>query len=114
MAETIEELQLRLALFEQNGPAKMYYALNRKMNEIADLLNSTSLKSIDMASNSDKSFERVFKLLEKSETISNAAKSLGEIAGVSGDEAKDINRSRRATTPESMAQDIGDYKTQNV
>ena len=36
----IKELEERLKLYEQNGAAKMYYSLNKKMNEIADLLNA--------------------------------------------------------------------------
>ena len=36
MATTTEELQQRLALYEQNGAAKLYYSLNRKMNEMAN------------------------------------------------------------------------------
>jgi hypothetical protein len=92
MADTIEELQAKLKLFEQNGAAKMYYALNRKLNEIADMLNANSLKNVSIDDTKDKTFDRIFKLLEKSEVISNAAKSLGEIAGVTNNEEKDINK----------------------
>ena len=38
MAESIEELKARLSFYEQNGPAKLYYSLNRKAIEMADLL----------------------------------------------------------------------------
>lgn len=85
-------IQDKIKLYEQNGAAKLYYALNRKMNEIADLLNASSLKNIDLEDAKSKTFERVFKLLEKSEVLSNAAKALGALAGVTGDEQKDINR----------------------
>ncbi len=86
----VAELEAKLKTYEDNGLAKMYYALNKKLNEMADLLNANSLKSIDIEDAKSKTFERVFKLLEKSEIISNAAKSLGELAGVTGDEGKDI------------------------
>ncbi|HRP30460.1 MAG TPA: hypothetical protein PKV73_01145 [Agriterribacter sp.] len=88
--QKIKELEDRLKLYEQNGSAKLYYALQRKMNEMADMLNSVSLKNLDIVAKADASFERVFKLLEKSETVSTSAKALGEIAGVTGDENKDV------------------------
>lgn len=90
--ESIEALQAKLSMYEQNGAAKMYYALNRKLNEVADLLNGSSLKNVNLNDTADKSFDRIFKLLEKSEVIANASKALGEIAGVTGNEAVDINK----------------------
>lgn len=92
MAETVEELKEKLKLYEQNGAAKLYYALNRKLNEIADMLNKNSLNGINLDDPKDKSFDRIFKLLEKSETVGNAAKALGEIAGITGNETADVNR----------------------
>jgi len=92
MEDKVKELQEKINHYEQNGSAKLFYAISRKMSEMADLLNGTSLKTIDIVSKADASFERVFKLLEKSEMISNAAKSLGDFAGVTGDEQKDINK----------------------
>lgn len=102
MAESIEEKVLRLekeleesnklrGIYE-NGSAKLYYAQQRKMSEMANVLNKYSLESMDMVSKSDATFERVFKLLEKSESISTAAAGLGAAAGVTGDEKKDLER----------------------
>jgi hypothetical protein len=82
----------KLISYEQNGAAKLYYSLNRKMNEMADILNKNSLDSINLDDPKDKSFDRIFKLLEKSETVANSAKTLGTVAGVTNDEEKDINR----------------------
>lgn len=92
MAETIEELKAKIAIYENNGAAKLYYALNRKMNEMADLFNKNTLSSIAIDDIKDRSFDRIFKLLEKSEIVSNAAKSLGAIAGITGDEEGDVNK----------------------
>lgn len=83
-------LEARLAVYEQNGSAKLYYALNRKMNEMADMLNKNSLGDINLDDAKDKSFDRIFKLLEKSETVASSAKVLGGIAGITGDEDKDV------------------------
>jgi len=112
--EKIKDLELRVSLYERPGGVALFYALNRKMNEIASLLNAINLKSIDMAVKSDASFERVFKLLEKSEGISTAAKALESSAGITGDETKDTQSPVFRITPESMAQKLGDYKTQEA
>jgi hypothetical protein len=108
-AERIKELEAKIKLYEQNGAAKLYYSLNRKLSEMADLLNAVSLKNIDISAKQDASFDRVFKLLEKSEGISTAAKTLGEFAGISGNEALDTQTPRyKIATPESMADNIGE------
>ena len=92
MSEELEKLQGKIKMYEQNGAAKLYYALNRKMNEMADMLNANSLTGINLDDPKDKSFDRVFKILEKSETVSNSATSLKQFAGISGDEEVDINK----------------------
>lgn len=112
--ERIKELETKVALYESPGGAALFYALNRKMNEIASLLNAVNLKTIDMATKADASFERVFKLLEKSESISTAAKALGDFSGVTGDEAKDVqNPKYRITTPESISDVLGNSAGQH-
>jgi hypothetical protein len=90
--EKLARAENKLKLYEENGAAKMYYALNRKMNEIGNLFNETSLEDVDLADQKDKSFDRIFKLIEKSEVIANAAKSLKEFGGITGDEKKDVER----------------------
>lgn len=82
----------KLELYEQNGGAKLYYSLNRKMNEMADMLNDNSLKSINIDDPKDKTFDRVFKLLEKSQLIATSAQTLRTFAGVTGNEEEDIAR----------------------
>jgi len=90
--DKIKTLEQKIKLYEDNGAAKLYYALNRKMNEMGDMLNDNSLKSINLDDPKDKSFDRIFKLLEKSETVASSAKVLGTIAGITGDEDKDVAR----------------------
>ena len=92
LEKKIKVLEDKLSVYEQNGSAKLYYALNRKMNEMGDMLNDNSLKSINLDDPKDKSFDRIFKLLEKSETVASSAKVLGTIAGITGDEDKDVAR----------------------
>lgn len=90
--DQIKKLEDKLKKYEQNGAAKMYYAINRKMNEIGDLFNSTSLEGISLDDAKDKSFDRIFKLIEKAETVANAAKSLKEFGGITGNEKEDVDR----------------------
>lgn len=92
MSENTEELIGLIKKYEENGAAKLYYSLNRKMNEMADMLNNNSLNNINLDDPKDKSFDRIFKLLEKSETVANSAKTLGAVAGITGDEESDIKK----------------------
>lgn len=114
MSESIEELKKTIKLYEQNGAAKLFYAINRKMNEMAELMNKTNLTNIDLDDKDSKSFDRLFKLLEKSQVISNAAQTIQGFAGVTGNEDKDTKNPKYRITPESMAQELGDNKTQDV
>jgi hypothetical protein len=91
----------------EKGDAKLYYSLQRKMTEMSKVFNSQDLSTIDMVSKSDATFERLFKLLEKCEVISKSAESLGAIAGITGDEAKDI-KPRQRITPETIADSVGE------
>jgi hypothetical protein len=97
-AERIKELESKVKIYEQNGAAKLYYSLNRKMNEMADLLNKTSLTSIDLTDKDSKEFDRLFKLLEKSKVIGEAVQTVKGFAGVTGKEEEDINKKPFADT----------------
>ena len=120
MEETIEELKKEIEKLKkqnqylefeksryENGDAKLYYSLQRKMTEMSKVFNSQDLSTIDMVSKADATFERLFKLLEKCEVISKSVESLGAIAGVTGDEQKDINARKQRTSPESIANVLG-------
>ncbi len=71
-----------------NGAEKLYYSLNKKMIEMATMLDNTDLTKIDLSDPKDKQFDRVFKILEKSETISNSARALKDVAGIGAEENK--------------------------
>jgi hypothetical protein len=87
---TEEELKAKLRVYEENGAAKLFYALNRKANEMADLLNKTNLSNLNLDDPKDKTFERLKVIWNDSASISVAIKELGISAGVTGDEQKDI------------------------
>lgn len=92
MAETIEQVKAKLSLYEQNGAAKLYYSLNRKMNEMADLMNKTNIGTLALDDPKDKTFDRLKVIWNDAASIAEAVKSLGELAGVTNDETGDINR----------------------
>lgn len=92
MAETIEELKDIIRKYEENGAAKLYYSLNRKMNEMADMLNKHTLSNIDVDDAKSKTFDRLKVIWNDAASIAQGVKSLGELAGVTGDEKKDVSR----------------------
>lgn len=114
MAKTPEEYESIIRMYEDNGAAKLYYALNRKMWEMADLLNKTNLKDLALDDPKDKTFERLKVIWNDSSSISAAVQGLGMAIGITGDEDKDIRNNRRRTTPESVADVLGDNKGQQA
>ncbi len=113
--EKIKELQSRLDLYEKDGAARLFYALNRKLNEMATMLNNQSLTSLDLTDAKDKSFERLKTVWNDAAGIATAVRTLGEIAGVTKDETKDTNKPifRIITTPESISNVLGNSAGQN-
>lgn len=114
MSGGIDELKKRLDLYEQNGPAKLYYSLNRKANEMADLLNSKSLNSLDLGDPKDKTFERMKIIWNDASSITTAITGLAMAIGITGDEEKDVKSRKNITTPESIANQLGDNKAHDV
>lgn len=92
MSETIQDLKDKLALYEQNGAAKLYYSLNRKMNEMADLMNRNTLTNIAIDDPKDKTFDRLKVIWNDVDKIALAVKTLGESTGITGDEKKDTEK----------------------
>lgn len=114
MAESMQDLLKRLEFYEQNGPAKLYYSLNRKANEMADLLNKTNLSTLDLGDPKDKTFERMKVVWNDAASVTTAISALGMAIGVTGDEEKDTKSTMIITTPESIAHQLGDNKAQDV
>lgn len=108
MSESIEELKKKVAHYEGNGAAKLFYALNRKMSEMAERLNKTDLVTITLDDPKDKTFDRIKVIWNDAASIAGAVKTLGEVSGASGDELKDIRTPIFRITPENMADNIGE------
>ena len=108
MTRSIDEAEKIISLYEQDGAAKLFYALNRKMGEMADRLNSTDLKTISLDDPKDKTFDRIKVIWNDAASIATAVKTLGETAGITNDEEKDTSaRKYQRTSPESIANVLG-------
>ena len=75
-----------------NGAAELADALNRKMNEMADMLNKSNLSNLDLTDAKDKTFERLKVIWSDAESIATAVKALREAAGITGGELEDISK----------------------
>ena len=115
MAKSPEEYERIISSYEQNGAAKLFYALNRKMNEMADRLNNTDLKTINLDDPKDKTFDRIKVIWNDAASIATAVKTLGDTAGITNDESKDtsVPTYKRITTPESIADNVGELAGKN-
>jgi hypothetical protein len=114
MSELEKELQEKIRLYERNGAAKLFYALNRKMNEMAERLNKTDLVTIVLDDPKDKTFDRIKVIWNDAASIATAVKALGETAGITNDEIEDTGKPKyKITTPESISNVLGDNERKN-
>lgn len=88
--EQLSQANEKIASYE-TGDRSLYYSIQKKMSEMSKMLNAQNLATIDIASKSDATFERVFKLLEKMEAVSNASTSLAKSLGLKKDEKEKGN-----------------------
>jgi len=112
LEKQIAYLQGRNNYYEQDGIGKLYHALNRKANEMAELLNKTSLTAIDIDDPKIKTFERLQKIWVDAGTISASIKALEVLAGIGQEattEKKEIAQvNKKPFSPENMADAVGE------
>jgi hypothetical protein len=108
----ISYLQSKNAYYEEDGIGKLYHALNRKANEMAELLNKTSLTAIDIDDPKIKTFERLQKIWVDAGTISSSIKALEVLAGINqegkDDKKEQVQITRKPFSPENMADAVGE------
>jgi hypothetical protein len=118
LEKQISYLQGKNAYYEQDGIGKLYHALNRKANEMAELLNKTSLTAIDIDDPKIKTFERLQKIWVDAGTISSSIKALEVLAGINqeGKEEKkeQIQINRKPFSPENMADAVGELAGKRI
>lgn len=112
LQKQIVYLEGKNAYYEQDGIGKLYHALNRKANEMAELLNKTSLTAIDIDDPKIKTFERLQKIWVDAGTISSSIKALEVLAGINQevkeDKKEQIQVTRKPFSPENMADAVGE------
>lgn len=112
LKQQVSYLEGKLNYYEQDGVGKLYHAMNRKANEMAELLNKTKLTDLDIDDPKNKAFERLQKIWSDAETISTAIKSLAIIAGIveeNNDKApKKEVIINRPFSPETVADAVGE------
>lgn len=112
LEKKIKDLENKLAYYEQDGIGKLYYSLQRKANEMADLLNKTNISHLLLDDPKDKTFERLQKIWVDAGTISSSIKSLETLAGInqepSGVEVKIVQIAKKPFSPENMADAVGE------
>lgn len=86
------KLEDKIKLYESDGIVGAYYALNRKLNEITELLNNSDISRLDLSDKDDGSWERVMKLFNSVGDINEVMKKLRMDNQLSGDEEKDKAR----------------------
>jgi len=111
----IKQLQESNSYYEGDGVAKLFYGLNRKAAEMADILNKINLKNLDLTDAKDKTFERLKVIWNDAASIATAVKTLGDTAGITNDESKDTSVPvyKKITTPESIADNVNELAGKN-
>jgi len=71
------------------GKAKLYYALNRNMADIADMLNQIAFKQINLNDKDDKTMERLKMLWASAKPLVETLSLLETSAKITGDEKID-------------------------
>ena len=118
LEKQISYLQGKNAYYEEDGIGKLYHALNRKANEMAELLNKTSLTAIDIDDPKIKTFERLQKIWVDAGTISSSIKALEVLAGINQegkeDKKEQIQINRKPFSPENMADAVGELAGKRI
>lgn len=93
MAESIEELKEKIALYEQNGAIGLYYELNRFVNGVVKLMRSKSIERILAGDENDpKMFEKTMALIKNAKEHTTDMAEMREKLNLTGDEEKDKRR----------------------
>lgn len=118
LEKQVAYLQSKNAYYEQDGIGKLYHALNRKANEMAELLNKTSLTAIDIDDPKIKTFERLQKIWVDAGTISASIKALEVLAGinqeVTSDKKEVVQVNKKPFSPENMADAVGELAGKRI
>lgn len=97
----------KLELYEKDGVEKLFNALQRKANEMADLLNKYKLTDIDIDDRNSKAFERIKTVWTDAKTISESIQILKMAANKTEPDApKEIKVEKKSPLTAEMISDI--------
>lgn len=82
-------LQQKIDSLGLQGKAKLYYALNKNMSDIADLLEGIKFKDINLESKSDATMERVKILWASIKPVAETVNILEGTTSITGNEKQD-------------------------
>lgn len=114
MAETIEELVKKLAYYEKDPEKRAYFALVRIVNQQVDYLNDFNIKNnIGGKASEDATFARTQGIWEKLPSMITSLNDLRAILKIKRQDEEDEMKIQR-TTPESVAENIGNTAGKNM
>ena len=92
LKQQVSVLEQKLAKYENHGGVRLYYSLNRKLNEISEVLNSNTIKDILTDDGKDKTFERMRALWTDAEKIVTATQSIATMLKMTNNEDEDAKK----------------------
>lgn len=87
-----ESLEKKISSMEIDGKAKLYYALNRNMSDLATMLDGAKLDNVNMDDPKDKTMERLKIIWASINPLVATISLLGTSTGITGNEAEDTAR----------------------
>ena len=91
----------------ENGDKSLFHAVQRKMNELSKILNKHNLDDLDIDDAKNKTFDRISAILEKCEKYALSASALGSRVGIENNPNNGEAVLRKITSPESIADVLG-------
>lgn len=85
-------LEQKIASMEVDGKAKLYYALNRNMSDLATMLDGAKLDTVNMDDPKDKTMERLKIIWASVNPLVTTISLLGTSTGITGNEEVDTAR----------------------
>jgi hypothetical protein len=92
-------IEEELKLYRQDGIVGMYYALNKKLNELTKAIDGAD---INFSDKDDKSFDRLMKAMVECKYIAENMKWLRTEFALTGDESKDKSNASRKPLIETL------------
>lgn len=91
LKQKVDVLEKRLALYERNGSKGLFFALNKKANEIQKILNDSDLKSVfSDFDTAPKKFDRLKDLFMDAPKFIQSIETLRKDLGITGTEEQEM------------------------